>query len=135
MSASDGVLAPDACMLGNGLPQCQNAAPRSAERYLPDTASRTLPAPRRRRNAGSALATEPRSVHPRATESDGMPDGRSRGPACGPAASGWLVVHPASAAPPDACWHATLLPTPGVDAPPPLSGARLPSVAVRSASA
>src|ERR1039457_809780 len=64
-----------------------------------------------------------------------MPAGRSHGPACGPAALGWLEVHPASAAPLDACWHATPLPTPGADAPPPVSGARFLSAAVRSASA
>src|ERR1700687_1173526 len=68
--------------------------------------------------------------------SGGMPADRSRGPTCGPAASGWLVVHRGSAAaPPDAWWHATPLPVPGAGVPLPLSDAHFLSVAVRSASA
>src|ERR1035438_3547107 len=67
--------------------------------------------------------------------SGGMPAHRSRGPTCGPAAAGWLVVHRGSAAPPDAWWHATPLPVPGAGVRPPLSDAHFPSVAVHSASA
>src|SRR5450631_1505297 len=61
--------------------------------------------------------------------SGGMPADRSRGPTCGPAASGWLVVHRGSAAPPDAWWHATPLPVPGAGVPLPLSDAHFPSAA------
>ena len=115
MSARDGAPAPAACMRGNGLRQCQNGAPRSAVQYLhlPDTASSTLPVPRRRRNAGSGPATEPRSVRPPAAGSGGMSAGRSRGPPYGPAASDWLVVRRGSAAPSVAWWHATPLPVRG----------------------
>jgi hypothetical protein len=40
---------------------------------------------------------------------------------CGPAPSGWLLGCPANEARPDACWHATLLPVPGVSAQFPVS--------------
>src|SRR5258708_8333180 len=73
MSARDGVPAPAACMLGNGLLQCRNGAPRSAARYLPATVLRTLPVPRRPRNEDTSRAAVPCSVHPPALRSAGIP--------------------------------------------------------------
>ena len=87
-SATDGVPAPAAGNRSSGPQRYRNGARWSAGRSLPDTVFRSFPAPRRRRNAGSAPAREPRSVHPRAPGWGGMPAGRSGGPVYGLAACG-----------------------------------------------
>ncbi len=131
----DGVLAPAACTSGNGPPQCQNGAPRSAARCLPDPVFGSFPTPRRRRSAGNAPATGPRSVHRHAKGSGGTPVDRSADPACGLAAAGWILVLRGSAAPPAACWRARPLPVPGAGVHSPVSAGHSLSAASRSPAA